>query len=182
LGTYSVDEISLTNNTVYELNQNLAPQQIRTLWQTIWRLPSLVAAVTFSSLISSSSHSGQFKNEAPLLIHQVGNVISDMCRSTDITHTYDVKIKSGNFLLPGHAHFDVAAAGVAHTRSLGFLRELLGGPNFDLELIWEEHTAFEFGERDVEKTMGTMVQEPYVNHIPTVRRLSFVPPFPPSVI
>lgn len=44
----------------------------------------------------------------------------------------------------------------------------MGGPYFDLEAIWEEHTLFEFGERAVEKTMSTMVQEPYVNHIPTM--------------
>lgn len=37
-----------------------------------------------------------------------------------------------------------------------------------MEAIWDEHCLFEFGERDVEKTMGTMVDEPYVNHIPTV--------------
>jgi carboxymethylenebutenolidase len=43
----------------------------------------------------------------------------------------------------------------------------MGGPYFDLEAIWEEHTYFEFAEREVEKTMGTMVEEPYVNHIPT---------------
>ena len=44
----------------------------------------------------------------------------------------------------------------------------MGGPCFDLEAIWEEHTLYEFGERAVEKTMSTMVQEPYVNHIPTM--------------
>ncbi|KAI4676691.1 uncharacterized protein J4E84_009526 [Alternaria hordeiaustralica] len=45
---------------------------------------------------------------------------------------------------------------------------LVGGPFFDLEAVWEEHTKFEFGERDVEKTMATMVDQPYVNHIPTM--------------
>jgi carboxymethylenebutenolidase len=44
----------------------------------------------------------------------------------------------------------------------------MGGPFFDLEKIWEEHAFYEFGDRSVEKTMGTMVQEPYVNHVPTV--------------
>lgn len=42
------------------------------------------------------------------------------------------------------------------------------GPYFDLEAIWDEHTYYEFDNRSVECTMGTMVQEPYVNHIPTV--------------
>ncbi|KAF2763715.1 carboxymethylenebutenolidase [Teratosphaeria nubilosa] len=72
------------------------------------------------------------------------------------------------FTIPAHKDFQSAPAAVSHTRSLSFLRPLVGGPYFDLEAIWEEHTRFEFGERAVEKTMGTMVQEPYVNHIPTM--------------
>ncbi|KAK8016754.1 carboxymethylenebutenolidase [Apiospora rasikravindrae] len=43
-----------------------------------------------------------------------------------------------------------------------------GGPFFDLEKIWDEHTYWEFEARDVEQTMATMVEEPYVNHIPTL--------------
>lgn len=83
-------------------------------------------------------------------------------------HVYIYDGKSPFFVLPWHLDYSPSAATVAHTRSLGFLKKHLGGPNFDLETIWDEHTLFEFGERDVEKTMGTMVQEPYVNHIPTV--------------
>jgi len=61
---------------------------------------------------------------------------------------------------------------VAHTRALTFLKKHTGGPYFDLEKVWEKHTFFEFGDRSVEKTMGTMVQEPYVNHVPTVNTVS----------
>jgi carboxymethylenebutenolidase len=78
-------------------------------------------------------------------------------------------VQSANFILPKHVHFSNGPAAVAHTRCLTFLKPKLGGPNFDLEAIWEEHTYFEFAERSVAKTMGTMVQEPYVNHVPTVR-------------
>lgn len=83
------------------------------------------------------------------------------------TYFYPDVVSSG-FIVPGHPHFKISTAGVAHTRSLTFIKEAIGGPYFDLEKIWEEHTYFEFGERNVEKTMATMVQEPYVNHIPTV--------------
>ena len=38
----------------------------------------------------------------------------------------------------------------------------------DLEALWEAHCRHEFGERDVDATMKTMVPEPYVNHIPTM--------------
>jgi carboxymethylenebutenolidase len=48
------------------------------------------------------------------------------------------------------------------------LKPKMGGPYFDLEEIWEEHTYYEFADRSVEHTMSTMVQEPYVNHVPTV--------------
>jgi carboxymethylenebutenolidase len=34
--------------------------------------------------------------------------------------------------------------------------------------VWDEHCRYEFGERNVDKTMATMVAEPYVNHIPTM--------------
>ncbi len=42
------------------------------------------------------------------------------------------------------------------------------GPRFDLSKIWDEHTLYEFGTRDVAATMATMVAEPYVNHVPTM--------------
>ena len=77
--------------------------------------------------------------------------------------------KSINFVWPNHKDFNVNTATVAHSRSLKFIKDRLAGPYFDLEAIWDEHTYYEFDDRSVEKTMGTMVQEPYVNHVPTVR-------------
>jgi carboxymethylenebutenolidase len=38
----------------------------------------------------------------------------------------------------------------------------------DLVALWEEHTRYEFETRDVDATMATMVDEPYVNHVPTL--------------
>ena len=81
--------------------------------------------------------------------------------------------KSGNFIIPKHQDFLSSSAAVAHTRTLAFLKKHMGGPTFDLEAIWEEHTNFEFGNRSVANTMGTMVQEPYVNHIPTVSKTNY---------
>ncbi|KAJ3790660.1 hypothetical protein GGU10DRAFT_391918 [Lentinula aff. detonsa] len=76
--------------------------------------------------------------------------------------------KSPYFLLPQCADYAPGEATLAHSRVLKFLRKILGGPNFDIEAIWEEHTYFEFEVRSVAKTMGTMVAEPYVNHVPTM--------------
>ncbi len=38
----------------------------------------------------------------------------------------------------------------------------------DLAALWDAHCGFEFGTRDVDATMATMVDEPYVNHVPTM--------------
>ena len=38
----------------------------------------------------------------------------------------------------------------------------------DLAALWEAHCRHEFETRDVDATMATMVQRPYVNHVPTM--------------
>lgn len=57
---------------------------------------------------------------------------------------------------------------LSFSRTLSLLRATIGPPMVDLEGIWDEHMLYEFGERDVRKTLGTMVPNPYVNHIPTL--------------
>ena len=38
----------------------------------------------------------------------------------------------------------------------------------DLVALWEAHCRHEFETRDVDATMATMVERPYVNHVPTM--------------
>ena len=38
----------------------------------------------------------------------------------------------------------------------------------DLSTIWEDHTANEFGTRDTEATLASMVEDAYVNHVPVL--------------
>ncbi|KAF2789257.1 hypothetical protein K505DRAFT_253722, partial [Melanomma pulvis-pyrius CBS 109.77] len=76
--------------------------------------------------------------------------------------------RDSGWVLPADEDYDGKAANLAHTRSLAFLKPLLHGPYFDLEAVWDEHCRFEFVERDVQRTMATMVERPYVNHIPTM--------------
>jgi carboxymethylenebutenolidase len=38
----------------------------------------------------------------------------------------------------------------------------------DLAALWEEHCRHEFETRDVDATMSTMIDQPYVNHVPTM--------------
>ncbi len=63
--------------------------------------------------------------------------------------------------------FDRPSASMAHTRTIAILRKTLG-PNYDLSHLWDKHCEYEFITRDVDATMETMVDQPYVNHIPTM--------------
>ena len=38
----------------------------------------------------------------------------------------------------------------------------------DLIALWEAHCRYEFETRDVDATMATMIDTPYVNHVPTM--------------
>ncbi|KAL4865418.1 hypothetical protein BDV12DRAFT_174686 [Aspergillus spectabilis] len=104
--------------------------------------------------------------DVPSLIHYAASKPEQPSDSSTL-YSYP-EVSSSGFIVPGHADFNISSAGVAHTRSLGFIKKHLNGPYFDLEKIWDEHTYYEFEDRSVEKTMATMVQEPYVNHVPTL--------------
>jgi carboxymethylenebutenolidase len=71
------------------------------------------------------------------------------------------------FASPGRSNFDKQASDMAHTRSLALLRKVMG-PHYDLNALWEAHRACEFDLRDADATIETMVEQPYVNHIPTM--------------
>ncbi|KAH9879285.1 hypothetical protein J1614_002724 [Plenodomus biglobosus] len=83
-------------------------------------------------------------------------------------YRYEDAKRDTNWVLPSDENYHKRNAGIAHSRSLTFLKPLLNGPYFDLEAVWEEHLSYEFEGRDVAKTMATMVDQPYVNHIPTM--------------
>ncbi|KAI1757637.1 hypothetical protein F4782DRAFT_136607 [Xylaria castorea] len=149
----------------------------------------LVASVSFSTDWDLSLR--------PELVHLPGSPspqsASAAPRANTQQHNY-ASAKSVSFIIPSSDDFQYGTASVSHTRSLTFLKKHLGGPIFDLEAIWEEHTAFEFATRSVAQTMGTskefsqnlfscfwqlgeheisflgqdMVDEPYVNHIPVM--------------
>lgn len=132
-------------------------------------IPDIVAAVVY---INTDDLTGLAQANIPLLRHVVGpSAKRDTDKSSETVYYYP-KAQSHAFATPFHQHFDYNMESVSHTRNLQFLKPKVGGPYFDLEYIWEEHTHYEFADRSVEHTMSTMVQEPYVNHIPTVSRPS----------
>ena len=65
-------------------------------------------------------------------------------------------------------------------------------PQPNLSELWDEHTAHEFSTRDTERTLDTMVEDAYVNHVPVMtgghgkkalRRFystDFIPKMPPD--
>jgi len=71
------------------------------------------------------------------------------------------------FARPGGEHYHRASAHLAHERSMATLKSAIG-PHYDLAALWDKHCEYEFGTRNVDDTMATMVAEPYVNHIPTM--------------
>lgn len=80
------------------------------------------------------------------------------------------------YVYPGadHAFFNKdrpeynrSASGISLTRSLAVLRKALG-PDYDLSDLWDRHTLHEFVTRNAADTIATMVDEPYVNHVPTL--------------
>ena len=68
---------------------------------------------------------------------------------------------------PMRPSYDRFAASLAHSRTIGMLRHAIG-PRFDLSALWERHADLEFKYRDADATMTTMVDRPYVNHVPTM--------------
>jgi carboxymethylenebutenolidase len=71
------------------------------------------------------------------------------------------------FARTGGEHFHKPSALLAHERSIAALKGAIG-PHHDLSALWDKHCEYEFGTRNVDDTMGTMVDQPYVNHIPTM--------------
>ncbi|KAH9484921.1 hypothetical protein JR316_0001823 [Psilocybe cubensis] len=124
----------------------------------------VVALVGYGSFPSSSC-------KTPALLHLASTSSKPRDKNVPTAGSitqYSYSTDSPNFVLPQSPSYTPGNASVAHSRTLSFLRKHLGGPFFDLEAIWDEHTLYEFGERSVEKTMSTMVAEPYVNDIPNM--------------
>ncbi|KAE8307789.1 hypothetical protein BDV41DRAFT_584080 [Aspergillus transmontanensis] len=106
----------------------------------------------------------------PMLQHLAGaSASAKVMPKNSNTQVYGyANVDTYQFATPFQGTFNYTTEAVSHTRNLAFLKPLIGGPYFDLEIIWEEHIQHEFETRSVPHTMATMVQEPYVNHTPTL--------------
>jgi len=142
-----------------------SPKLWNRLASSVHTVPEIVCAVAYDDVSNVTSIA---PSTVPVLLHLAGRSKDKLNRSESFT-AYDYPANPSHlFATPFTAEFDYNAEGVSHTRSLTHLKRHMNGPYFDLEAIWEEHTYWEFGNRSVEHTMATMVQEPYVNHVPTM--------------
>jgi len=64
--------------------------------------------------------------------------------------------------------FDFGFDCTASPRAIRNCARLAAMPTHKLSQLWEEHTKHEFETRDTEATLATMVEDAYVNHIPTL--------------
>ena len=101
----------------------------------------------------------------PCIAHLSGSSISSLANGAIQVAQYQ---GSGpGFALPGAPAHDVFAARLFFSRTLTLFRRELG-PRWDLAALFREHLRLEFEARDADATMATMVDEPYVNHVPTM--------------
>ncbi|MGV0653142.1 dienelactone hydrolase family protein [Mycolicibacterium thermoresistibile] len=85
----------------------------------------------------------------------------------DRVRVYEYPEVDHAFATHGRDSFDPVSTAMAYSRTLELLRQTIG-PRYDLSALWDQHIHHEFVTRDVPATMATMVDEPYVNHVPTL--------------
>ncbi|KAI0011423.1 hypothetical protein F4779DRAFT_573704 [Xylariaceae sp. FL0662B] len=133
-----------------------------TVWDEINNFNESCAVICYGVLPATANIT-----KSQLLSHVPGVEGDEKNKYPNVKYHYYAHAKPC-FAIPAHGDYHAGSASVAHTRTLSFLKPLVGGPYFDLDKIWDEHTYWEFQARSVEETMATMVEEPYVNHIPTM--------------
>jgi carboxymethylenebutenolidase len=80
---------------------------------------------------------------------------------------YGYETSAPRFGMPGSRTYDAAASALAWSRTVSAFKRAMG-PHFALEELWEYHLACEFRLKDADEAIATMVDEPYVNHVPTL--------------
>ncbi len=88
-------------------------------------------------------------------------------RRKDGSRIFDWSEAAPGFAMPLRDTFDKRVDSLAHTRTLELIRRVVG-PYYDFAALFAEHTYHEFTTKDVDATMETMIDNPYVNHVPTL--------------
>lgn len=138
---------------------------------TLVNHPSIAVAAVYADASQESSPDSIAGVSIPVLLHLSGKAAGEPTqpdKSRKVKKYYYPSVTSSKFATPFQDSFHYNTEAISHTRNLTLFKKEMDGPWFDLETIWDEHTYYEFADRSVEHTMSTMVQEPYVNHVPTV--------------
>ncbi|KAG6359216.1 hypothetical protein INS49_012737 [Diaporthe citri] len=133
---------------------------------TLANHPSVAVAAVYADASQESSPDSIAGVSIPVLLHLAGKPAGES--SQPAKKYYYPNVTSSKFATPFQDSFHYNTEAISHTRNLTLFKKEMDGPYFDLETIWDEHTYYEFADRSVEHTMSTMVQEPYVNHVPTM--------------
>ena len=136
------------------------PKVVYAVSEIVAKEPLIAAFVGYGSFPAPTC------STVPIMLHLTANALKPtdyLLDQSTTKHSYPTS--STFFVLPKTTHYDPGSASLAHSRTLVFLRKSLGGPFFDLEAIWDEHTYFEFEARSVAKTMGTMVVSLFIDSL-----------------
>ncbi len=109
----------------------------------------------------------QFGTDANPEAEAAAETIRGRLDRNDGSRVYDWPEAAPGFTIPHRDRFNKLADSVAHTRTLELVRRVLG-PYYDFVSLFAQHTYHEFTTRDVDAAMATMIDEPYVNHVPTL--------------
>ncbi len=97
----------------------------------------------------------------------MANRLKVSLRRADGSRIFQWPEAEAGFAMPGRASYDRRADDLAHTRTLELIRRV-AGPYFDFVELFAQHVHHEFTTMDVDATMATMIDQPYVNHVPTL--------------
>lgn len=143
------------------------PESWNAVASTISSHPSIAAAAVYADAPGDATKSLK-EASIPVIYHFAGKSATPPTKSDKAKQYFYPNVATYKFATPFQNSFHYNTENISHTRNLTLLKEKMGGPYFDLEGIWDEHTYYEFADRSMEHTMSTMVEEPYVNHVPTV--------------
>lgn len=129
------------------------------------KAPNCLAAVFFDPPGPEALAATLKSVTAPSAVHLAGAGTQPSMPPGVRVHRYPGAV--AGFVQEATPGFEAFAAGVAYSRTLELLKRQLG-PRPDLAGLFREHLRLEFEERDPDATMKTMVDEPYVNHVPTM--------------
>lgn len=141
------------------------------------RIPELACAVSYYGVGIEKSLDELSNAKGHLVLHiaeldqftppSARQAILDTANGYSNVHAFVYEGVDHAFARPKSSHYHKASARFAHQRTITMLHQTIG-PQYDLAALWDEHIRYEFDTRDVRATMQTMVEEPYVNHIPTL--------------